>query len=168
MPGSARYGGDRFRRREDHARSPARPRATSPTLFAEQALEILAGSDELGLEVDLLRSPESEAAQPVPVLGLGEERLDPDLPFAHRLRVRLGLVVAAHPVQIGLVETAPDAPAARCGCALRTERADRTGRCWCLVDAPMGSRILRTEAQGLLSRTARGVRLWLVDKIRIA
>ena len=43
---------------------------------------------------------------PVLRLGLSKQRFDPDLPFAHRLLVRLGGVVAADPLQVGLVEAA--------------------------------------------------------------
>src|SRR5438128_2148588 len=44
----------------------------------------------------------------MPGLGFGKEGLDPDLPFAHRLLVRLGGVVAAHSVEISLGEGAVD------------------------------------------------------------
>ena len=62
---------------------------------------------------------QAEAAQAVPVLGLGEERLDPDLPLAHRLLVGLGRVVAAHPVQVVRVEGAVDDAAVVAGGAVR-------------------------------------------------
>src|SRR5215217_9521016 len=44
----------------------------------------------------------------MPLLGFGKEGLDPDLAFAHRFLVGLGQVVAAHFVEVGLIEGAVD------------------------------------------------------------
>ena len=77
---------------------------------------------------DLPDPAQPEPAQAVPVLGLGEERLDPDLPFAHRLLVGLGGVVAAHPVQVVGVEGAVDDAAVVAVGASRLERAGVAGR----------------------------------------
>src|SRR4051812_4258217 len=66
----------------------------------QEALEILTSGYQQALAVDLQETPEPEAAQPVPVLGFSKERLDPDLPFAHRLPVNLGGVVAADLLQV--------------------------------------------------------------------
>ena len=79
---------------------------------AEQALQVLAGRDQQRLAVDLLQSPQAEPPQAVPVLGFGEQWLHPDLAFAHGLGVGLGGVVAADPVEVGLLQAAPHAPAA--------------------------------------------------------
>src|SRR5215217_7859681 len=94
-PYSSRDDGARPCGWEHHPRGPARPGAPAPAELAQQPLEVLAGGDQLGLDVDLLRPPQAKPPQPVPVLGLGEERFHPDFAFAHRLGEVLGRVVAA-------------------------------------------------------------------------
>ena len=63
------------------------PRAAPPPLPLEQALEVLPGGGEERLRVDLGESSQAEAPQPVPLFGLAEERLHPDLPLAEGLLV---------------------------------------------------------------------------------
>jgi len=46
--------------------------------------------------------------KPAPVFRFGEERLNPDLPLAHRFGVRLCCVMVADSVEHLLVETAPN------------------------------------------------------------
>ena len=67
------------------------------TTFGEGAFDEQGNSISSASPLTFSRAPQAEAPQPVPVLGLGEERFDPDLPFAHRLGVGLGRVVGAHP-----------------------------------------------------------------------
>src|SRR5262249_30012009 len=99
---------------------PARPPATPPAPAAQQALEVLPLCDQLGLDFDLLRSPQLDAAQPVPVLRLGEQRLDPDLTLAHRPRrvVRSGASLRAMPTEYGNWETAYERYRLRCASGL--------------------------------------------------
>ena len=98
----------------------------------------------------LLQPPQPEPPQPVPVLGLGEERFDPDLAFAHRLGVGLGRVVAAHPVQVRLVEAARPTRRPRWrGGALGAERAGAHRRRRGLVDPALRGVALGQEAQRL-------------------
>src|ERR687886_24252 len=78
----------------------------------QQPLEVLAGRGEQCLAVHLLQAAQAEAPQPMPVLRLREERLDPHPALAQRLLIRGGPDVAADPVEVVLVELAPDRPAA--------------------------------------------------------
>ena len=49
----------------------------------------------------------------MPLLRLSKERFDPHLPFAHRLLVGLGRVIAAHLLQVvGMERPMHDAPVA--------------------------------------------------------
>src|SRR5919112_5345777 len=76
-------------------------RMTPPPAGCRQpALQILPSCDEQPLDVCHDEAPQPEATQPMPLLGFGKEWLDPALPFAHRLLVGRGRVVAAHPVEI--------------------------------------------------------------------
>src|SRR5688572_19485980 len=79
-PHSPRGGRSRPWGREHHPDSPARPRTAPPAPPGQQALEILTGRDQQPFHVHVLESAEPEAAQAVPRLRLGEQRLDPDLP----------------------------------------------------------------------------------------
>src|SRR5262245_32795584 len=83
---------------EHEASDSARPRAPSPAVMTQQAFGVLPGRDEQHLHRELLKPSHAEALSTMPGLGLSEERLDPDLAFAHRFGVRLSVVVAAHPV----------------------------------------------------------------------
>src|SRR3954447_6700080 len=60
----------------------------------------------------------------MPLLRLGEQRLDPDLALPDRFLVRLGGVVAAHLLQVVDVERALHLAAVVAGRALRLERAN--------------------------------------------
>src|ERR671915_468345 len=84
------------------------PRPPAPAAAPEQALEVLPGGGQQGLAVHLRQPAQPEAPQPVPLLGLPEERLDPDGALARGLRVGLGGVVGAHAVKILLVEAPVD------------------------------------------------------------
>jgi hypothetical protein len=53
----------------------------SPVSEGEQSLQGLARGDQQGLYIHLLEPPQSEPTHPVPLFGLGEERLDPHLPL---------------------------------------------------------------------------------------
>src|SRR5215218_6210510 len=64
----------------------------------------------------------------MPLLGFGKEGLDPDLPFAHRLLVGLGQVVAADFVEVLGVEGAVDDAAVIAGGALGLHRTRVAGR----------------------------------------
>ena len=63
----------------------------SPSGRGQVAPQVLAGRDQQPFDVHALQATEPEAPQAVPLLGLGEQRLDPNLPLAHRLPVRLRL-----------------------------------------------------------------------------
>src|SRR5687767_2148641 len=64
----------------------------------------------------------------MPLLGFGKERLDPDLAFAHRFFVGLGQVVAAHFVEVVLIEGAVDNAAMVAGRALGLDGTGIAGR----------------------------------------
>src|SRR5581483_7790986 len=68
----------------------------SPARRHKPPLEVLPGGAELALDVHLLQPPEPEFPQLVPLLGLAEERLNPDLALAHRPLIGRSRVVAAH------------------------------------------------------------------------
>ena len=57
----------------------------APTLLGEVALQVLPSRNQHALDVHIVHPAESEATQPMPLLGLGEERFHPDPPFAHGL-----------------------------------------------------------------------------------
>src|SRR5918999_939441 len=75
---------------------------------SEQPLDVLSRGDEQGFGVHLLRSPQPEPPQPMPVLGLAEERFNPHLAPPQCLAVGFGIAVATHPVEILLIKAAPD------------------------------------------------------------
>jgi hypothetical protein len=64
----------------------------------------------------------------VPLLGFGKERLDPDLPFPHRLPVYLSGMVAPDLLQVVRIEGAVDDAAVVAGRALGLDRARVAGR----------------------------------------
>src|SRR5215218_9230898 len=90
----------------------------APADRGQPALEVLTSGHQQALDVDVRETPEPESAQPVPVLGLSEQRLDPDLPFPHRLPIDLGRVVAADILKVISIEGAVDDAATVAGCAL--------------------------------------------------
>src|SRR5919107_4121201 len=63
----------------------------------------------------------------MPHLRLGEQRLDPHLPFAHRLLVGLGWMVATNRVEVGLGEGAVDHAAMVAGRAFCFDEAGVAG-----------------------------------------
>ncbi len=83
-----------------------------PAGRAQPALEVLARRDEQPLHVHPLQPAQPELAQAVPLLGLGEERLRPDLALAHGVLVGRRRVVAAHALEGGGVDGAVDGPPA--------------------------------------------------------
>ena len=65
----------------------------------------------------------------MPLLGLGKQRLDPDLALAQRLLVCGGRLVGSHPLQVLLAEGAPDgAPRLGAGRAVGPEGTGTAGR----------------------------------------
>src|SRR3954453_15083951 len=100
----------------------------------------------------------------MPGLGLREERLDPDLTFAHRLGVGLGGVVAPHPVEIRLVEAARELPPVGTAGALDLQRAGVTGSGWCPVDSgPLGVLVL-AEGQFLATGAVIDIALGFIGE----
>src|SRR4051794_1140454 len=83
----------------------------------------------------------------MPLFRLAEQRLDPDAPFAHRLPVGGGLVIAPDAVQVGLVEAAGEDPALRAISAARLDRARRTGISRRLVGPNPGVVVVASETQ---------------------
>ena len=101
--------------------------------------------------------PRPEPPEPVPVLGVGEERLHPHLAFAHGLGEGFRRVVAAHTVEVGLVEVAPHpSPTPRRG-ARRLERTRGARRGRRLVDPPTCPIVLGDEVPHLVPWAAIGV-----------
>ncbi len=152
---------------EDHSCRSVWPRTLPPAPPAEQPLQLLPHCNQLSLDIDLLQPTETEAPQSVPVLGLGEERFNPDLPLPHRLGRGLRRVGAPHALQIRLLKAAPDPPSAPRGGALRPERAGRTGRRRRLAHPPIGPIARREEAQRLVSRTTVGIDRGVVGEVRV-
>ena len=58
------------------------PLLRSPAPEGEQSLHVLTRGDQQSFDVHLLEPPESELPHSVPILSLGEQRLDPHLAFA--------------------------------------------------------------------------------------
>jgi len=75
----------------------------------QPALQVLPGCHPPPLHVHVVQPAEQEAPELVPVFGLAEQRLDPDLPFAQGLLVRFSGLVGTHPIQTGFIDTAAEA-----------------------------------------------------------
>src|SRR5688500_1248158 len=69
----------------------------------------------------------------MPLLRFPKQRFHPHLPLPKRLLVCLSFMVAAHPVQILLIETARDAPSLITIGTPGFERTDVARCCVCLV-----------------------------------
>src|SRR2546425_11545783 len=93
---------------EDNPRGPVEEGPSSPPPLTEQSFQVLTGRRDERLAVHFPQSPETETPQAVPVLRLGEERLDPDVALADRLLTDRGRVIAAHAIQVRLVEVPID------------------------------------------------------------
>ncbi len=101
----------------------------------------------------------------MPLLGLGKAWLDPHLSLPHGLLVGLSRVVAAHCLEVDLVEAALDLPPVRTRGALGLERASVAASCRCLVNAdPFGVLVL-AEAQCLAAGTAVAVSLGIKGEL---
>jgi hypothetical protein len=101
----------------------------------------------------------------VPLLGFGKERLDPHLPFAHRLLIGLGEVVAAHFIEVVLVEGAVDHAPVVTGRALRFDRTDVAGRRVGAVEHLLFGELGLATQQELPLRAAVDVSLGVVDEL---
>src|SRR3712207_5203519 len=100
----------------------------------------------------------------MPRFRFPEQWLHPDLPLAHRLFVGFRGVVAPHPIEVGLIEAATDAPAL---VARRTLGLQRTGVTGCglrlIDDHPL--RVLRRAPwQYGPIRTAIPIRMRLIGE----
>src|SRR5215204_3446869 len=95
----------------------------SPTPEGEQPLHILTRGDQQRFYVDLLEPSQAEPSHPVPVFGLGEERLYPYPPFAQGFFVEERTTVAFHPIDVLLIEVAQDLPSRLAGRALCPQQA---------------------------------------------
>src|SRR5829696_6176620 len=82
--------------------------APSPASRDQPPLQVLPGGDQQSLDIDVLEASASKAAQAVPFLGFGKQRLDPNLALAHRLLVGLGGVISPHLLQVLGIEGAVD------------------------------------------------------------
>src|SRR5215211_1829628 len=123
------------------------PRPTPPAPGLEQPFQILASSNEQADHVDLGEATEAELAEAMPLFRLAEERLDPDAPFAHRLLVSGGLVVATDAVEIRLVEAASEDPSFLAVGTLRFERTGVASAGRCLIGPRASIVVVATEAQ---------------------
>src|SRR5215208_7320201 len=108
--------------RQRSLRGPVWPRSASPPSLPEEPLQVLAGRDQQRLGVHLPEPSQPEPLEAVPVLGLAEQRLDPDAPLAHGLSVGGGLVVPADTVQVGFVKAPREDPSLLAVRALRFDR----------------------------------------------
>jgi hypothetical protein len=150
--------------REHDPSGSAGERSAAPAPAAEESLQVLASGDEERLAVDLLQPSQSEASQPVPGLGLGEERFDPDLPFAHGLLVGLTRLIAADPRQIRFIEVPRHLAPLAALCALRLEGASVARLRRRLVD-PQSLRVpVLAEPQRLAARAVEDVLLSVVGE----
>src|SRR3954466_4863087 len=101
----------------------------------------------------------------MPRLRFREQGLDPDLAFPHCLGIPLRVVIAAHPVEKGLLQAPPYASAAlRCR-ALGTKRAGGAGRGRGFVHPSPGRLALGEEPQALAPGTVVGISRHVVDEI---
>jgi hypothetical protein len=123
--------------------------ASAPPGCCQEAFQVLTRGDQEPLDVRVEQPPQAEPPQAMPLLRLGEERFHPDLALAHRLLVRLGGMVAPHPLHVRLVKAALDlSPLGAAGAPL-FEQAGVAGRCRSLVEAhPFGVLVL-TKGQQL-------------------
>ncbi len=112
----------------------------TPAGRGQPALEVLPGRDKQAFPSDLLQITESKLAQAVPLFGLREERLRPDVAVAHRFGIAGRVVVGAYPFHDVLVPWTADSPAALPRRAGRLQRAGVAGfrRCPVAHDLPLG------------------------------
>lgn len=100
----------------------------APSAPTQQPFEVLCRSNPQRLAVDLRQTAQAEPAQPVPVLGLPEEGLDPHLPLPERLQVGRSALIAADLIPIGLIEVPVEPPARRTVRASAAAGTRRTSR----------------------------------------
>src|SRR5690348_10472035 len=101
----------------------------------------------------------------MPELGLGTQRLDPDLPFAHRLLRRLGGVIAAHLLKVVGVERAVHDAAVFTFGAFGLDWAGVAGRGPGTVDDHLFTVLGRFPLRRMLLRTAIFVPLRVVREV---
>src|SRR5215210_396354 len=103
----------------------------------------------------------------MPLLGLSEQWLDPDVPFAHGPGIGFGRVVGPYPLSILLIAMPSYAPTAQRGGALVAEFTRATDPGWGRVDATVRARAVAQETQGLTTRTGVGIRCRVVAEVLI-
>src|SRR5688572_14111600 len=101
----------------------------------------------------------------MPLLGLGEQRLHPDLPLADRFLIGLRGMVAPHLVQVGLVDRTLDGPAAVAGRASLLDRTGVADRRVSSVDDDVLGPLAAREGQRVASRAAIPVPLRVVSEL---
>ena len=106
--------------------------------MSEPALQILSGCDHPSFDIYPIKSPETESPESVPVFGFGEERLDPDLAFAHRFGIRGRGVIAPNALAVFYIKRTVRLPLLGARRAALPDYAGLTGSGWGLVD--IGSR----------------------------
>src|SRR3954468_20425128 len=104
----------------------------------------------------------------MPLLRFGKERLDPHLPFAHRLLVGLGGVVAADLVEILLVQGPVHDPAVVTGGALGLDGTGVASRGISAIDDLVFGVLGLPTWQELSLRTAIAILVGLVAKRPLA
>src|SRR3954466_13171851 len=103
----------------------------------------------------------------MPLLGLGKQRLDPDLALADRLLVRLGRVVAAHALEVlGMEGTMHDASVVAGG-ASRLDWAGIAGSGSAPVNDDFLAILGRLPLEGMVSRAAVFISLSVICEIRL-
>lgn len=132
----------------------ARGGAAAPAGRGQPALEVQAGRDEQPLDVDVEQAAQPEPAQAVPLLGLAEERLDPDPALAHRPLVGRRPGGDARPLHRLGVDGALDLATAAARSTLRLERAAVAGGRRRLIDDGGVPGFRLPPAQGLALRAA--------------
>src|SRR5258706_145116 len=150
-------------RHQSHRRG--RKRTSSPSSPLEQAFEILTGGHHKGFAVDSPESAQAKASHPMPLLGFGKERLNPDFPLAHRFLIRCSLVIGAHTLGILFPQVTMDRPAMGAGRTLAFQRAAITCFCLCSID-PYIYHMPRVVVRKLFPlRTGIDVLLCVIEKL---
>ena len=92
-----------------------------------QPFDVLTGDNQERFSIDLLEWPQPEATDSEPLLRLGRQRLDPDLPFTARVLIFPGRWIAPFSVERILIESTTHGTAVRRGRPLLAQRTAAPG-----------------------------------------
>src|SRR5919107_1470174 len=134
----------------------------------EQPLHILTRGNQQRFYVHLLEPSQAEPSHPVPVLGLGVQRLHPNPPLAQSFLVGEGSAVGADPIDVSLVEVAEHLAAGLVVRALGPQFARLTRAGFRLVECQLPCLVFRPGEQALPGRATVEVARGVVGELLLA